>query len=93
MAHLDNFMEKFKFFKLFPDFKYKVFDLFMGNCGIERIVLQIYEQLPAYELDSLIRKELDSITDKTALTTYLFSRMNILTLKLIQQLEKNKSLS
>ncbi len=88
MAHLDNFMEKFKFFKLFPDFKYKVFDFFMGNCGIERIVLQIYEQLPAYELDSLIRKELDSITDKTALTTYLFSRMNILTLKLIQQLEK-----
>ena len=68
---IDSFMNEFEIFKNNPKYKYAVFDFYLnihlGNC------LPVYSQIPAYQLDSLIRQELEQIQDKTALTAFLFN--------------------
>ena len=47
--------------------------------------MSVYPQNPAPNLDSLIRHELYKVDDPTTLTAFLFSRMNVFNLNLIQQ--------
>ncbi len=80
---LDAFMQRFDFFQKNPQYKYKVFDFFARNHI--NCLLKLYTQIPAYQLDGLIRRELEQIEDKTALTAFLFNRMNVFNVNLIQQ--------
>lgn len=73
---LEDFMNKFEVLKNHSDYKYLVL-----NTIIEyhtNHILPIYAQIPAFQLDSLIRHELENIDDKTALTAFLFNRMNLI---------------
>ena len=73
---MDNFMNDFDFFKQHPESKYLAFNrLVYSNLGY---FPAMYGQFPDYKLDGLIRHEMEKIEDKTALATYMFSRMNIL---------------
>ena len=79
----ENFMNKFDSFQKNPELKYIVFELFANHNTTHH--LQIYTQIPPFQLDALIRRELEQIEDKTALTAFLFNRMNIFNVNLLQQ--------
>ncbi len=80
---LDDFMNQFDVFKKYPEYKYGVFNLLIDiNFGQ---VLQIYSQIPAFTLDDLIRRELEQIKDNEALTAFIFARMNIFNVNIVQQ--------
>ena len=80
---VDKFMDNFELFNKKPEYRHFVFETFiLYHC----INLQpVYAQIPAYQLDGLIRKELDEVQDKTALTAFLFARMTMLNINMIRQ--------
>ena len=78
----ENFMDKFPQFSENPNLKYMVFELF-ANHNISHHIMPIYTKYSAPELDALIRKELADIKDLTALTAFLFNRMNVFQVRLI----------
>ena len=82
IALYDKFMDEFKEFQNL-ELRYKVFELFASN-NISHHIFPLYAQTPIHELDKLIRRELDDIEDKTALTSFLFSRMNFFNVQLLQ---------
>ena len=79
----DEFMNKFELFRTNPEYKYLIFDSYTRK-NLPAAV-QIYAQIPAGRLDELIRAEVDKAENKTALASFLFSRMNIFNLNLLQQ--------
>ena len=79
----ENFMNNFDSFQKNPELKYTVFELFANHNTTHH--LQIYTQIPAFQLDAFIRRELEQIEDKTALAAFLFNRMNIFNVNLLQQ--------
>ena len=79
----DKFMNQFEFFRTNPEYKYLIFDSYTRK-NLPAAV-QIYAQIPAGRLDELIRAEVDKAENKTALASFLFSRMNIFNLNLLQQ--------
>ena len=79
---LDEFTGKFEFFKSHPDYKQSIFEFFTLNQL--NYLYHIYAQIPAWQLDGLIRRELAEVKDKTALTAFLFARMNLLNVQLLR---------
>ncbi len=87
---IDEFAKKLDFFKVNPKYKFKMFDFFTRE-HMNRI-LPAYAKFPAYQLDDLIRRELEQIEDKTALTAFLFNRMNIFNVNLLNQQQEMQKL-
>ena len=79
---LDNFMNRFDELKNNGEMKYAVFERFYIDFAGS--TLRMCTQTPIWEIDKLIRRELEDIQDKTALTAFLFSRMNIFNIRLLQ---------
>lgn len=79
---LDKFMNEFEVLRNNFELKYLVFASFLQYHVIN--LLNVYAQIPAYSLDSLIRQELSEVEDKTALTAFLFNRMQSLTINNIR---------
>lgn len=80
---MDKFMNKIDFFCENPKYKYAVYELLIyhhANC-----LIPLYDQIPAWELDELIRRELDEVKDQTALMAFLFNRMNDFNVRLNKQ--------
>ena len=82
VALLDKFMANFEIFQIQQQLKYITFGRFFEFVGT---ALGIYSKVPAFQLDALLRRELEQIGNSTALTAFLFSRMNIFNVNLIQQ--------
>ena len=82
----ENFMAKFPQFEENPNLKYIVFEFFASH-NVSNQIMPVYTNFTAPSLDSLIRKELAEVKDKTALAAFLFNRMNIfqVRLNLLQQ--------
>ncbi len=80
---LSNFMDKYEFFQKQPEYKFAVLEFFASD-HLQRVI-PVYFQNSTAALDKFIRKELEQVEDKTALTAFLFSRMNVLNANLIQQ--------
>lgn len=86
-----NYFEKFlneqEYFQQNLDKKFFMLDIWVRECC--KFLQKIYEQIPAWQLDNLIRKEFEG----NALMAFLFSRMNIFNVnmnrqkKIIQQLQ------
>ena len=83
IAILEDFMNKFELLKN-PQNKYLVFEFFTKFGGLEE-VFPIYAQIPAFQLDALVRHEISQLKDTTALTAFLFARMNVFNVNLLQQ--------
>ena len=77
-----QYLDKQEFFKQNIGAKYGVLDALTREfCNY---ILGIYVQTPAYQLDGLVRRELEKIEDTTALTAFIFNRMNVFNVNLIQ---------
>ncbi|MBR6013574.1 MAG: hypothetical protein IK062_07325 [Selenomonadaceae bacterium] len=83
IKYLDKFLNKQENFKNRADLKYLVFETVTKE--FMQYLLPVYAQIPAHQLDKIIREEFSKIPDTTALTTFIFSRMNFFNVNLIQQ--------
>ena len=81
IKELDKIFNEFENIKNNPD-KFILFDMLIRRAV--KSILPLYMLIPAWQLDNLIRHELESVEDKTALTAFLFSRMNIFNVQLNQ---------
>ena len=70
---LDAFISNSDSFRNYPQCKYNAIDFFIDRQIYP--ILELYSQIPAASLDDLIRQELDSIGNDTAITAQLFGRM------------------
>ena len=75
----ENFMKQFEIFQN-PDYRYAVYEFFLRVNVNMLHILNLYENLPAPQLDELIQKEFDKVENKSALLAYFFGRMNLLDL-------------
>ena len=82
IEYIEKFADKVESFRNNLQLKYIIFDTFTKWGGSS---LPLYAQIPSYQLDGLIRRELEQIEDTTALTAFLFARMNVFNVNLIQQ--------
>ena len=83
VAAINKFAEKFSFLREHPDVMYALFDFWArAQFGF---IQSLYAQIPTWQLDFLIKHELEKVEDKTALTAFIFNRMNIFNLQLNQQ--------
>ena len=80
---ISNFSKEVPFLRNHPEFQYALFN-FLANNQFGSVA-PLYAQIPAWQLDPFIRRELDKIDDKTPLTAFLFSRMTLFNLQLHQQ--------
>ncbi|MBQ7705760.1 MAG: glycosyltransferase [Selenomonadaceae bacterium] len=81
--YLNNFLSKQDFFKQHPDLKYIALETVVREFA--NYLIKIYSQVPAYQLNEIVKQELEKISDKTALAAFLFGRMNIFNFQIIQQ--------
>lgn len=80
VRYLDEFLNQRDFFVRRPYLKYALFDAFIKQ--MPRALYKIYAQVPAPALDELVRKEF-SEGDNVALTSFIFSMMNVQHLQLM----------
>ena len=85
IEYIDEYMRETEFFVKHPNYKYDVLNFFKELQTYD--VLHLYSRFPVHKLDGLIRRELDEVSDKTALTAFLFNRMNIFNLQVNVQNE------
>ena len=89
---MDDFMSKIDFFVQHPEYKYLPLDLFMQQDL--NFTATLYEKIPPYQLDSILREELnENSQNNTALTSYMFSALNMFRLKLINAQKQIKQLN
>ena len=81
--YMDKFLSQQIFFMENTNAKYIVFDAMTNE--FVKYLIPIYSQVPAFQLDGLIRRELEQVKDTTALTAFLFSRMNAFNVNILQQ--------
>ena len=79
---LDTFMNEFELFTKNPEYRYNVFNFVTFQESGE--VLPYYAQIPVHLMDGLVRRELFGMGDTTALTAFLFARMNVLNVQLLR---------
>ena len=87
----DKFLSEREFFKQRPDIKYLALEVWVRECC--NYLTEIYSQIPAWQLDEIIRHELEGVKDNTALMAFLFSRMNIFNVQLKRQNLKMKQMN
>ena len=79
----NNFLSRIDFFNNHPNLKYMALEHWIQICC--NYLQSIYAQIPSWELDELIRRELNEVNDQTALTAFIFARMNVFNVRLNRQ--------
>ena len=77
--YISNFIGEREFFKQRPDAKYFVLEHWVSICC--NFLQEIYSKIPAFQLDSLIKKEFEG----NALMAFIFSRMNVFNVNMNRQ--------
>ena len=89
-----NYVEKFlserDFFKQNPNLKYQVLNIIVRE--FVTYIIRFYAEFPAFQLDEFIRRELEKIDDTTALTAFLFGRMNVFNVNFFNQQQEMQKL-
>ena len=84
--YMDEFLSNQKFFQENPEAKFVMLEIWVrAFCDRADRFRSIYTQIPAWQLDELIRNELEKVKNKSALTAFLFSRMNVFNVQLNRQ--------
>ena len=83
--YLDNFLNGLDFFSRRVDLKYLLFEF--QAAGKLRHLCEFYAQNPAHAFDELLRKAL-SRGDNVALTSFVFSSMNVYRLQFMQSQQR-----
>ena len=81
--YVNEFLDGEEYFQKNLDAKYLVLETVVSD--FSRYLFGLYTQIPAFQLDILIQKEFAKYPNLTSLTTFIFSRMNIFNINLIQQ--------
>ena len=81
--YLNDFLDREEYFQKNLDAKYSALETVVYD--FSRYLFGLYTQIPAFQLDALIQQEFSKCRDLTALTTFIFSRMNIFNINSIQQ--------
>ena len=81
---LDDFMNQFELFVNHYEYKYRIFDIF-ARATLSNNLISGYINSPIQQINELTLRELAEVNDKTALTEFIFSRMNIFNVQLNQQ--------
>lgn len=89
VRYLNEFFSEHKVLSQRPDLQYILFDAFIQE--MLKYLNFIYTQIPAHDLDELLREEF-SRGDNTALTAFIFSKMNIYRVQLLQAQSENAAL-
>ena len=71
--HMDDFLSGREFFRRRPDLKYRALENYFNESLGH--VQKIYDDIPSYELDTILREEF-SRGDNVALTAFIFNAMN-----------------
>ena len=79
----DKFLSKREFFQKRPDVKHLALEVWVR--GRFNRLQENYAQIPAWQLDPLIRQELEGVKDKTALMAFLFGRLQVFSLQMSRQ--------
>ena len=79
---MDRFLNGRKFFNQNPDAKYLVFGAAVNRMLI--FLLEHYQKIPASRFDELFRAEFAKMKNLPELSAFLFSRMNLLELNVLQ---------
>ena len=79
VRYLDEYLNGIEAFANRPDLKVMLFDMFTQDLFDH--LMHIYSQVPMYALDAVLRKEF-SAGDNVALSSFVFSKMNIFRLQL-----------
>ena len=80
LKFFEEFSNNLDFFQKNPAYKYMMFD----SLTRKPLLISLYAQIPAHLLDDLVRREIAEIGDTTAITAFLFARMNVLNAQLIK---------
>lgn len=81
--YLNDFLSEQEYFQKNLDAKYLILETVVYD--FSRYLFGLYTQFPACQLDALIQQEFAKCHNLTPLTTFIFSRMNIFNINLIQQ--------
>ena len=81
--YFDEFLSRREFFRQRPDVKNLALEVWVNDCV--RYVQAIYAQIPAWKFDGIIRREFEKFNANPALTSFLFSRMNVFNVNLNRQ--------
>ena len=82
-SYLDKFLGGRADFINNPDLKHAALDIWVRECCA--YLLEFYTKIPPFRVDEIIRRELAEVEDKTALTAFLFSRMNVFNVNFIDR--------
>ena len=83
IPYLENFFAYTDILIENQNLKFMIFDVLINESLF--YLSNILSQIPVQLSNELIRRELDEVPDKTALTAFLFARMNIMNINLIRQ--------
>lgn len=72
---VEEFETKPKLFEFTPEFKYIFFNFAFSEYSYR--LFPIYDKTPIHLLDETIREVIDSLGNDTAMTAFLFSRLNV----------------
>ena len=81
--YIDKFLSEFEFFKQHIEVKFVVLETIVSE--FVKYLVPLYAQFPNWQINSLIYKEFEKNNDTTAITSFLFDRMNVFNVNLIQQ--------
>ncbi len=85
IRYFDEFLSGREFFVQHPDAKYLALEIYYRE--IIDYLLKIYAQVPAHQLDTILREEF-SVGDNVALAAFAFNRANIHQLQHMQTIQR-----
>ena len=88
--YFNEFLSRQVFFQQHSDIKYIILETVVKE--FTNYFIKFYAQIPAYQIDEYVRHALEQIEDTTALTAYLFSRMNLFNVNLFNQQQEIQKL-
>ena len=81
--YVDEFLDKQKFFRDNVNLKFIVLERLFQE--FNEYLMPFYEQISAIDLDPIIRAEFARAGDISALSAFLYSRMNLLNVQLLKK--------
>ena len=84
--YFEKFLSRQESFQQNPELKYQALDVVIKE--FTNYFINFYLQIPDYKLNPFIHAEFEKTKDLSALTSYLFSRMNVFYIKMLLQQNK-----
>ena len=81
--YINKFLSTQEFFQKRPDVKHLALEVWAMECL--QYLQSIYRQIPVWQINPIIRRELENLSAKNDLMAFIFSRMNVFNVQLSRQ--------